>query len=141
MAQAGDVKVRIGLGIDPSKWWIAALLGAVLIVLALIVFGNLMAATIVSTILFGSLLIVAGAFQAVHAFSERGWGGFALSLLVGLLYLATGLVMMMNPIAGAGALTLLFAAFLLASGVVRIMLAIRHWRMLGWLLFLSGVIG
>lgn len=141
MAHAGDARVSIGFGINPAKWWIAALLGAGLIVLALIVFGNLMAATIASTILFGSLLIVGGAFQVMHAFSERGWGGFALSLLIGLLYLATGLVMAINPIAGSLALTIVFAAFLLASGVVRIVLALRFWRMAGWLLLLSGVIG
>jgi uncharacterized membrane protein HdeD (DUF308 family) len=141
MAHADNVRVSIGFGIDRSKWWIAALLGVALIVLALVVFSQLVAATIISTILIGSMLIVAGAFQVVHAFSERGWGGFALSLLIGLLYLATGLVLAINPIAGSLALTIVFAAFLLASGVVRIILAIRFWHMLGWLLLLSGVIG
>jgi len=141
MAQSDDMRAGFAIGIDPAKWWIAALVGAALIVVALIVFGHLVAATLISTILIGTMLVVGSLFQIGHAFAERGWGGFALSLLVGLLYLATGLMLVMNPAAGSLALTLLFAAFLLASGVVRIVLAFRFWHMWGWLLLLSGVLG
>jgi uncharacterized membrane protein HdeD (DUF308 family) len=140
MAQSGDVRV-VNIGIDPTKWWIVALVGVALIVTAFIVLGHLMAATLVSTILIGAMLIVAGLFQIMHAFAERAWGGFALSLLVGLLYLGTGLMLAVNPVAGSLALTLVFAAFLLASGVVRIVLAFRFWHMFGWLLLLSGIFG
>ena len=141
MAQSGDVRVGFAIGIDPTKWWIAALVGAALIVVALVVFGHLVAATLVSTILIGAMLIVGSLFQIAHAFAERGWGGFALSLLVGLLYLVTGLVLTINPAAGSLALTLLFAAFLLTSGVVRVVLAFRFWHAWGWLLLLSGALG
>ena len=141
MAQAGDVRIRVGFGIDPAKWWIAALVGLALIVVGLIVLGHLVAATLVSTILIGSMLILGSLFQIGHAFSERGWAGFTLSLLIGLLYLVTGVVLVMDPAAGSLALTLLFAAFLLASGVVRIVLAIRFWEMWGWLLLISGALG
>jgi len=142
MAQSGDtVRVGVTIGIDPAKWWIVALVGAALIVTAFIVLGHLMAATLISTILIGVMLLVAGLFQTVHAFAERGWGGFALSLLIGLLYLATGATLASNPVAGSLAITLLFAAFLLASGVVRIVLAFRFWHMFGWLLLLSGAFG
>ena len=141
MTQAGDTRVGFAIGIDPAKWWIAALVGAALIVVALIVFGHLVAATLISTILIGAMLIAGSLFQIAHAFAERGWGGFALSLLVGLLYLATGLMLTINPAAGSLALTLLFAAFLLASGVVRVVLAFRFWHVWGWLLLLSGALG
>jgi uncharacterized membrane protein HdeD (DUF308 family) len=140
-SQAPDARVGFAIGIDPAKWWIVALVGVVLIAVAFAVFGHLMAATIVSTLLVATMLIVGGLFQMAHAFAERGWGGFALSLLVGLLYLVTGLILAMNPAAGSFALTLLFAAFLLASGVVRIVLAIRFWRAFGWLLLISGAVG
>jgi uncharacterized membrane protein HdeD (DUF308 family) len=142
MTHAGDVRVgNVRIGIDPTKWWIVALVGVALIVAALIVLGHLVAATLISTILIGAMLVVGGLFQIMHAFAERAWGGFALSLLVGLLYLATGLMLAINPAAGSLALTLLFAAFLLASGAVRIVLAFRFWRMFGWLLLISGVFG
>lgn len=141
MAQTGDTRAGFAIGIDPAKWWIAVVVGAALIVVSIIVFGHLVAATLVSTILIGTMLILGSLFQIVHAFAERRWGGFALSLLVGLLYLATGLMLAINPAAGSLAITLLFAAFLLASGVVRIVLAFRFWHMWGWLLLVSGVLG
>ena len=141
MAQVGDTRIGVTIGIDPTKWWIVALVGAALIVTGLIVLGHLMAATLISTILIAAMLAVAGLFQIIHAFAERAWGGFALSLLIGLLYLATGLMLGLNPVTGALTLTLVFAAFLLASGVVRIVLAFRFWHMFGWLLLISGVFG
>jgi len=141
MTQTGDVRAGFSIGIDPAKWWIAALVGLVLIAVALAVLSHLVAATLISTILIGVLLIAGSLVQIAHAFAERAWGGFALSLLVGLLYLATGLMLAVNPAAGSLALTLLFAAFLLASGVVRIVLAFRFWHMWGWLLLLSGALG
>jgi len=141
MAQAGDTRVGVTIGIDPTKWWIVALVGVALILTALVVLGHLMAATLISTILVGAMLTVAGLFQIIHAFAERAWGGFALSLLIGLLYLATGLMLGFNPVTGALTLTLFLAAFLLASGVVRIVLAFRFWHMFGWLLLISGVFG
>lgn len=141
MSQPSDVRVGFAVGIDPAKWWIVALVGVAFIVVAFVVLGHLMAATIVSTLLVAAMLVVGGLFQIVHAFAERGWGGFALSLLVGLLYLITGVILAMDPAAGSIVLTLLFAAFLLASGVVRTVLAIRFWHAFGWLLLLSGAVG
>lgn len=138
MAQAGDTRVGVTIGINPDKWWIVALVGVALIVTAFVVLGHLMAATLISTILIAVMLTVAGLFQVIHAFAERAWGGFALSLLIGLLYLATGLMLGFNPVSGALTLTLVLAAFLLASGVVRIGLAFRFWHMFGWLLLVSG---
>src|SRR5216683_3701412 len=49
---------------------------------------------------------IAGVAQTVHAFAARSWGGFFLGLLVGLLYLATGVVLWFNPIGGIVALTI-----------------------------------
>ena len=36
---------------------------------------------------------IAGVAQTVHAFAARSWGGFLLGLLIGLLYLAVGVVL------------------------------------------------
>src|ERR1700682_6164662 len=92
--------------------------------MAAFVFGHLIAASIVSAIFFGAALTVGGAFQIVHAFWER-WGGFALSLIVGVLYLIGGLWLMANPLATSAALTLFIAAVLVVSGILRLVLAYR----------------
>lgn len=128
-------------GKDQSgNWWRFALLGAGLLLLGLFVLGHLTAATIASAIVFGAALLIGGAIQIWQAFSTREWGGFLLNLALGLLYLIFGLVLIANPVAASFALTLVFAAFLIASGVVRFVLAWRYWQILGWLLVLSGAV-
>jgi len=128
-------------GKDASqKWWWFALLGAVLVLGGAFMLGHLMIATIVSAIFVGAAILVGGAFLVVHAFSMRGWGGFLLYLLLGLLYAAFGAFVLANPVAASVALTLVLAAMLIASGVIRIVMALRHWQRWGWLLILSGLV-
>ena len=93
-------------GAAAHRWWVYALLGVLFLAMAAFVFGRLIAASIVSAIFFGAALAVGGAFQTVHAFWERGWGGFLLSLIVGILYVLGGLWLMANPAATSAALTL-----------------------------------
>ena len=112
IAVRGDIH-----GAASHRWWVYALLGVLFLLMAAFVFGHLIAASIVSAIFFGAALTVGGAFQIGHAFFERGWGGFALSLIVGILYVLGGLWLMANPLATSAALTLFIAAVLLASGV------------------------
>jgi len=135
VAVRGDIH-----GAAAHRWWVYALLGVLFLLMAAFVFGHLIAASIVSAIFFGAALTVGGAFQVVHAFWERGWGGFALSLIVGILYLIGGLWLMANPLATSAALTLFIAAVLLVSGVLRLVLAYRLWPVGGWMLILSGII-
>jgi uncharacterized membrane protein HdeD (DUF308 family) len=79
--------------------------------------------------------------QIVHAFSARGWSGFALHLLGGVLYVLVGGWMILNPLLGALALTLLLAGFLVVQGICQIGLAlrIRPARAWGWPLA-SGIV-
>jgi uncharacterized membrane protein HdeD (DUF308 family) len=85
---------------------------------------------------------VAGAAQTVHAFAARSWGGFLLGLLVGLLYLATGVVLWLNPIGGVIALTLFLAAVLVVDGLFRSILAFQVRPRAGWgWLLAGGVVG
>ena len=127
-------------GAAAHRWWVYALLGVLFLAMAAFVFGHLIAASIVSEIFFGAALAVGGAFQIVHAFWERGWGGFVLSLIVGILYVLGGLWLMANPAATSAALTLFIAAMLLVSGVLRLVLAYRLWPVGGAMLALSGII-
>jgi len=128
-------------GEEARRWWVYALLGVLFQLMAAFVFGHLIAATIVSAIFFGAALTVSGAFQIAHAFWERGWSGFALSLILGILYVVGGLWLMANPLATSAALTLFIATLLLVSGTLRLVLAYRLWPISGgWMLVVSGVI-
>jgi uncharacterized membrane protein HdeD (DUF308 family) len=135
------VRARLVVGKNQAHhWWWFALLGIVLIVGGAFMLGNLVAATIVSTIFIGAALVVLGAFQIVKAFNTPKWGGALLNAALGVLYLFAGIVLWWNPLAGAISLTLLIAAMLVASGLVRLWLAYEHWKVMGGLLTLSGII-
>ncbi len=90
--------------------------------------------------LLGILLIVAGIAQIVSAFHCHGWKGVLLHVLLGILYAVTGFLILENPIAGAAGITLLLAAFFLATGAIRIVVALKErFENWGWVL-LSGAV-
>ena len=120
-------------------WFLA--LGIVLIVLGTIAIGSAFLMTIASVFFFGWLLIIGGVLEAIHAFwREKGWGGFFLDLLTGILYVVAGWMMVTNPKESALLLTLIIAMFLVFEGVFRIVAALTarypHW---GWVLFNGAI--
>jgi uncharacterized membrane protein HdeD (DUF308 family) len=85
---------------------------------------------------------VAGVAQTIHAFAARSWGGVFWGLLVGLLYLAAGVVLWLNPLAGVVTLTVFLAAVLVVDGVFRSILAFQIRPRPGWFwLLLGGIVG
>lgn len=131
---AGINRVRENRG-----WFLA--LGILLVVLGVVAIGETFILTVFSMKFLGWLMIFGGAAGAIHAFAmERGWGGFFLDLLTGLLYLVGGILILGNPAASALTLTLLIAMMLIFDGLFRVVAAgtVRypHW---GWMV-LHGVI-
>ena len=122
-------------------FWVCVLLGLVMIVAGFFVLGDVMLVTVISTIFIGWVAIIAGAFEIVHAFWTKGWGGFIWQVLLGILYVAFGAVLVSQPVASALILTYVLGLMLLISGFIRILLGIRHWREAGWIMLLSGVFG
>ena len=122
-------------------FWVCVLLGPVMIGAGFLVLGDVMLVTAISTIFIGWVSIIAGAFEIVHAFWTKGWGGFIWQVLLGVLYIAFGVVLVGQPVASALILTYVLGLLLLISGIVRIMLGIGHWREAGWIMLLSGVFG
>ncbi len=124
------------IGQARSKWgWLVAL-GVLMLVLGGIAFGNLFIATVVAVYFVGWLMLIAGAIEIVHAFGVKTWGGFFFWLLAGLLYAIAGVVAFSNPLLASAVLTLLLAASLVASGVVRGWIGFKHWshKGSGWIL-------
>jgi uncharacterized membrane protein HdeD (DUF308 family) len=98
-------------------WYLAV--GILLILLGTIAFTDVFAATLVSVLLFGWILIVAGFFQLIHAFRTRGWKGVILHIALGALYVVVGCLTIAKPLASALSLSLLLGAFFLAMGISR----------------------
>ena len=128
-------------GLTAPPTWVRVLLGIVMVVAGLLVLGDIAVATLISTIFIGLMAIVAGAFEIIHAFWTKGWGGFLWQLLLGALYIAFGLVLLSQPESGALILTYVLGVVLLLSGFVRVLLGFSHWREAGWLMLLSGAFG
>lgn len=129
-----------GIDLTPDKWWVALILGLLFIAGGLYMVLNAVAASIATTILFGAILAVGGVFQIAHAFWQPTWRDRVLSIVIGLLYAGSGVLLLLNPLAGSLALTLTFAALFVVGGVLRFVLAYRLWGRAGWLLVLSGLI-
>lgn len=121
--------------------WICSLLGVVMIAAGILVLGDVMLVTIISAIFIGFTAIVAGAFEIIHAFWTKGWGGFAWQIVLGLVYVAFGIMLVSQPVSGALALTYVFGLLLLGSGIVRVVLGLRHSGTTDWIMLLSGVFG
>jgi uncharacterized membrane protein HdeD (DUF308 family) len=90
-------------------------------------------ATIASVVLFGSLLMIAGFVQIVHAFQVSTWSGFFLYLLDGILRATVGTLLVLYPGSGALTLTLVLSFYFIAGGLFRtfgsIVLQFPSW---GW---------
>jgi len=102
--------------------------------------------TMVSVLVFGWMMLIAGALQMGHAFSLRIWGGFFIDLLAGILTAVAGLIILINPVAASEALTLLISMFLILGGVFRFLVGftapfqIRLWLILhGMINLLLGI--
>jgi len=119
-----------------SKWgWFLAL-GILMLIVGVIALGNLLAATVASIFLVGIMMLISGAFEIVHAFGVKTWGGFFWWLIAGVLYAIAGIIAFMNPLLASIVVTLLLAASLFASGVVRAWTGYKHWseKGSGWII-------
>jgi uncharacterized membrane protein HdeD (DUF308 family) len=121
--------------------WVCILLGIFMIVAGFFVLGDVVFFTLVSTIFIGWMAVVTGAFEIIHAFWTKGWGGFIWQVLLGILYVVFGLTLVSQPLTSAFILTYILGLVLLISGFVRILVGIGHWREFGWIMVCSGLFG
>jgi uncharacterized membrane protein HdeD (DUF308 family) len=124
-----------------AKWgWILAL-GIVYVIAGFVALGSVVMATVASVLIVGVMMIVAGVAEIINAFQLKGWGKFLLWALLGALYIVAGFVTFENPLLAAAVLTLLLGASLVASGIMRIILAFSMKREQPWVwLLLSSII-
>ncbi|WP_244485512.1 HdeD family acid-resistance protein [Bradyrhizobium tropiciagri] len=123
-----------------GKWGWFVVLG-IFVVLGFGALSNLLLATIATIFYIGVLMIVAGAFQIVHALRVKDWRGFFLWGLGGFFYAAAGMTIVLDPAIASLVLTLILAVFTIASGLMRLLLSFRARGDRGWgWLFASGLL-
>lgn len=98
--------------------FVQALLGSAAIVVPQV-------ATQLGTEFLGVLLLFAAALQIWQGLRVRSWKGTPLLLLAAGLDVALGAILLLHPVQGAVALTLLLAVLLVAQGAVRIGVHLR----------------
>jgi uncharacterized membrane protein HdeD (DUF308 family) len=119
-------------------WFLA--LGIVLIIAGTLAVGFAVSATLASVVTLGILLLIAAGAQTAAAIWARGWSGFFLYLLLGVLYAVAGLLTLQYPLLAAEGLTLMLAAAFLVGGVYRIVVAlVERFPAWGWVLC-NGII-
>lgn len=122
------------------NWGWLLTLGVISIILGLIALTDSVAVTVVSMLVFGWILLIAGIIEAVQAFRHRRAGHLFLHALNSVLSFVVGLILLRHPLAGALVMTLLLAAYFTVAGIFRIVdalsLRLPHW---GWALA-NGII-
>jgi uncharacterized membrane protein HdeD (DUF308 family) len=120
-----------------GEWFWFVILGASLVVLGTIALGSVVIASLAAAVAIGVLLLLGGAAEAVGAFWCRGWSGFFLELLSGVLSIVVGLLFLRAPAGALAALTLLLACFLMVGGFFKIVTAVVY-RFAAWGWSLAG---
>ena len=108
-----------------GKWAAITAFGVLLVVLGFAALFFSLIATIVTVTLNGVLFLIAGAAEVGIGMHSRTWGRFFLWVIGGVLYIAIGLLCIVNPILASVALTLVLGAALIAAGLVRAFLAFQ----------------
>jgi uncharacterized membrane protein HdeD (DUF308 family) len=124
-----------------AKWgWIVAL-GTIYVLVGLIALYSVVTATVASVFVVGIMMLIAGVAEVINAFQVKSWGKFFLWILLGLLYILAGFVTFENPLLVAAVLTLVLGAALVASGIMRIILAFNMKEETPWIaVVFSGVV-
>lgn len=115
-----------------AAWGGPFVLGLLLFILGIIAVYEAAASSVVSVLLYGSLLVVGGVVEFIQAFRVRKVGGpFLLYFLGGILTAVVGLLVLSNPGAGLAALTLLIAGYFFVSGLFHAITSVMD-RYPGW---------
>jgi uncharacterized membrane protein HdeD (DUF308 family) len=106
-----------------SRWASITAFGVLLVVLGFAALFFSLVSTIATVTLNGVLFLIGGAAEIGIGMHARNWGRFFLWVIGGALYLAAGVICIVNPHFASVVLTLLLGAGLIAAGFVRLYLA------------------
>jgi uncharacterized membrane protein HdeD (DUF308 family) len=103
------------------------LYGIVIVLLGVLSIAAPMLASLAVALMLGWLLLFGGASGLVATWSQgRHAPGFGWHLLISIVYVLAGLSLLVSPVAGVVTLTIILAAYLLAGGIVRIIMSFGY---------------
>lgn len=112
-------------------WFLAFGIGLLVLGVAAVV--RSVAATVVSMLFFGWLLLLAAGIEIAQAIMVGHWAGFFAHLLAAILFGVTGLLIVMRPLISAEVATVFMAMFFMVGGLFKLVgslaVALPGW---GW---------
>jgi len=99
-------------------WFVAVGILFVLLGIAGLVFVGI--ATLVSVLFVGWAFVIAGLAEIANTIFRKGWSGFWLDLIVGIVTLMAGLFIVIQPLVGAKVLTIFIGVMFLIGGIFRL---------------------
>lgn len=122
------------------NWGLYLAAGLALIAIGVVAVAVAVFSTLASMAFLGSALLIAGIVQGVHAFSSSKEKGFFPTLLVGILYAISGVLILRNPGMTAVMLTFLIAPLFIVAGLFRTIFSLTtQFPQWGWACF-SGIV-
>jgi uncharacterized membrane protein HdeD (DUF308 family) len=125
------VELRHGLSALRGNWLWFVLLGVALVVLGTVALGSVAITSLAAAMAIGMLILISGGAEILGAFWIRGWSGFFLHLLAGVLSIVVGFLFLASPGRALVALTMLVASFLMVGGIFKIIAALSY-RFAAW---------
>ncbi len=111
--------------------WLTAL-GVIWIILGVAAVMLPTVASIAVEYLIGFLLLIGGVAQLVQAWRAKEWKGFLFHALGAAFAIIAGAFLLLFPLQGVISLTIVLAAFFVASGLMRGWTALNHRDIRGW---------
>jgi uncharacterized membrane protein HdeD (DUF308 family) len=135
--QALDIRVPAEI---VHNWGWFLVFGIALVLIGIVAIGRAVAATVVSMLFFGWLLVIAAGIEVVQAIMVGKWAGLYHHWLGAILFGVLGALIVWRPLVTAEILTLLMGAFFLVAGLFQLItpfvVSLPEW---GWHV-LNGII-
>lgn len=124
-----------------SNWYWYVIAGAILLLGGFLAMFKPVVASLTVETMTAIFFIVGGVLQAIQLFRASGTGAFIWSLILGILFIALGVVLLRNPVAGMFSLTIVTASLIGAFGIVKMVYAFKLRPLSGWVwMLVSGAI-
>lgn len=132
MTDSTEGRDPLGLGdlfgnLKRNWGWLLAL-GVVFVILGAVGLFMVTALTIASVLYFGILCLIGGGFQIIQATKCSGWRAILPHVLIALLYIALGVLIVIDPLLASVSLTMVLAILFIVAGLARLLMA---WQMRG----------
>jgi uncharacterized membrane protein HdeD (DUF308 family) len=93
-------------------------------------------AGVAASVFFGWVVCFAGVAHLIYAWSERGAGAIVWQILIGIAYIIAAIFLLILPLAGVVALTLVLAFYIAVEGIFELAVFTRLRRLPGTVWFL-----